>query len=41
MTRRFETWFAAGLAIWTATFTIFMQLAQMPAWNRMAAVIIH
>jgi hypothetical protein len=41
MTRRFDPWFATGIATWTVVFTISMQLALTHAWDRMAAVIIH
>jgi hypothetical protein len=41
MTRRFDPWLAAGIAIWTATFTISMHLAMTPAWDRMVAIIVH
>jgi hypothetical protein len=41
MTRRFDPWFATGIAILTATFTISMHLALTSAWARMAAIILR
>jgi len=41
MTRRFDAWFAAGIVIWVAGVTLSMHLALTPAWDRMAAVIVH
>lgn len=41
MMRRFDPWFAAGLALWAAAFTISMHLALTPAWDRMAAMVLR